>query len=101
MLVLLAFILYFAQLALSLHSKNNQVYQDMSGTKKNKTALVSVFHKDGLDELLAKLNAEGVKFLSTGGTRYDIPLNPGWTRKDTPPQNIRRHTRPPRQRGRP
>ena len=34
----------------------------MAETKKIKTALVSVFHKDGLDELLAKLNAEGVKF---------------------------------------
>ena len=44
----------------------------MSGTKKIKTALVSVFHKDGLDELLAKLNAEGVKFLSTGGTQKFI-----------------------------
>ncbi len=38
----------------------------MAETKKIKTALVSVFHKDGLDELLAKLNEEGVKFLSTG-----------------------------------
>ena len=37
-----------------------------------KTALVSVFHKDGLDELLAKLNEEGVKFLSTGGTQKFI-----------------------------
>ena len=37
-----------------------------------KTALVSVYHKDGLDELLAKLNAEGVKFLSTGGTQKFI-----------------------------
>ena len=44
----------------------------MAGTKKIKTALVSVFHKDGLDELLAKLNAEGVKFLSTGGTQTFI-----------------------------
>ena len=44
----------------------------MAGTKKIKTALVSVFHKDGLDELLAKLNAEGVKFLSTGGTQSFI-----------------------------
>ena len=44
----------------------------MAGTKKIKTALVSVFHKDGLDELLAKLNAEGVKFLSTGGTQKFI-----------------------------
>ena len=28
----------------------------MAETKKIKTALVSVFHKDGLDDLLAKLN---------------------------------------------
>lgn len=44
----------------------------MTETKKIKTALVSVFHKDGLDELLAQLNAEGVKFLSTGGTQKFI-----------------------------
>ena len=44
----------------------------MTETKKIKTALVSVFHKDGLDELLKKLNAEGVKFLSTGGTQSFI-----------------------------
>lgn len=44
----------------------------MAGTKKIKTALISVFHKDGLDELLKKLNAEGVKFLSTGGTQKFI-----------------------------
>ena len=44
----------------------------MSEVKKIKTALVSVFHKDGLDELLAKLNSEGVKFLSTGGTQAFI-----------------------------
>ena len=44
----------------------------MSSTKKIKTALVSVFHKDGLEELLAKLHAEGVKFLSTGGTHQFI-----------------------------
>lgn len=37
-----------------------------------KTALISVFHKDGLEELLAKLHAEGVKFLSTGGTQTFI-----------------------------
>ena len=40
--------------------------------KKIKTALVSVFHKDGLDEILAMLHADGVKFLSTGGTRSFI-----------------------------
>lgn len=44
----------------------------MAQTKKIKTALVSVFHKDGLDELLRKLNEEGVKFLSTGGTQSFI-----------------------------
>ena len=44
----------------------------MVETKKIKTALVSVFHKDGLDELLTKLHSEGVKFLSTGGTRKFI-----------------------------
>ena len=44
----------------------------MAETKKIKTALVSVFHKDGLDELLAKMNEEGVKFLSTGGTQKFI-----------------------------
>ncbi|MBO4822479.1 MAG: IMP cyclohydrolase [Prevotella sp.] len=44
----------------------------MTDIKKIKTALVSVFHKDGLEELLAALNAEGVKFLSTGGTQKFI-----------------------------
>ena len=33
---------------------------------------MSVFHKDGLDELLTKLHEEGVQFLSTGGTRAFI-----------------------------
>lgn len=44
----------------------------MAGTKKIKTALISVFHKDGLDELLKKLSEEGVIFLSTGGTQKFI-----------------------------
>jgi len=44
----------------------------MAETKTIKTALISVFHKDGLDALLQKLNAEGVKFLSTGGTQQFI-----------------------------
>lgn len=44
----------------------------MSETKQIKTALVSVFHKDGLEAILAKLHAEGVKFLSTGGTQTFI-----------------------------
>lgn len=37
-----------------------------------RTALISVFHKDGLDHILKQLNASGVKFLSTGGTRSFI-----------------------------
>ena len=44
----------------------------MTDTKVIKTALISVFHKDGLDALLAKLHEEGVKFLSTGGTQKFI-----------------------------
>ncbi len=44
----------------------------MAETKEIKTALISVFHKDGLEELLKKLHEEGVKFLSTGGTQSFI-----------------------------
>ena len=44
----------------------------MSDIKKIKTALISVFHKDGLDNILSLLNKNGVKFLSTGGTRTFI-----------------------------
>ncbi len=44
----------------------------MSQIKKIKKALVSVYHKDGLDEILMKLNEDGVKFISTGGTQQFI-----------------------------
>jgi len=44
----------------------------MSETKKIKTALVSVYHKEGLNEIITKLHEEGVEFLSTGGTRQFI-----------------------------
>ncbi len=44
----------------------------MADIKKIKTALVSVYHKDGLDELLGLLNKFGVKFISTGGTKSFI-----------------------------
>ena len=44
----------------------------MAETMKIKTALISVFHKDGLEEILAKLHEEGVAFLSTGGTQKFI-----------------------------
>ena len=44
----------------------------MTTNKTIKTALISVFHKDGLEDLLAALHAGGVKFLSTGGTQQFI-----------------------------
>lgn len=44
----------------------------MSTERKIKTALVSVYHKDGLDDILKMLNNQGVKFISTGGTRQFI-----------------------------
>lgn len=44
----------------------------MADNKTIKTALISVFHKDGLEEILKEMNANGVKFLSTGGTQKFI-----------------------------
>jgi phosphoribosylaminoimidazolecarboxamide formyltransferase / IMP cyclohydrolase len=46
--------------------------------KRIKRALVSVYHKDKLDIIIKKLHAEGVEFISTGGTQtfiesLDIP----------------------------
>ena len=38
-------------------------------SKKINSALISVYHKDGLDEILKLLNSLGVKFISTGGTQ--------------------------------
>ncbi|SUB88190.1 Bifunctional purine biosynthesis protein PurH [Porphyromonas macacae] len=40
--------------------------------KQIRTALISVYHKDGLEELLSALHSVGVKFISTGGTRSFI-----------------------------
>lgn len=40
--------------------------------KRIKRALVSVYHKDKLDEIILKLHAEGVEFISTGGTQSFI-----------------------------
>ena len=34
----------------------------MSEAKRIKTALVSVYHKEGLDEIITKLHEEGVEF---------------------------------------
>ena len=77
----------------------------MATTRKIKTALVSVFHKDGLDALLKALHNEGVQFLSTGGTHdfivslglpcqqvEDLTSYPsilGGRVEDTSPQSIR------------
>lgn len=44
----------------------------MAEIRKIRRALVSVFHKDGLDEILKTLHAQGVKLLSTGGTQAFI-----------------------------
>ena len=40
--------------------------------KQIKRALISVYHKDKLDEIIKKLHSEGVTFLSTGGTKSFI-----------------------------
>ena len=44
----------------------------MSANKKIRRALISVFHKDGLSEILKTLNENGVEILSTGGTQAFI-----------------------------
>ncbi|MFT4670456.1 MAG: phosphoribosylaminoimidazolecarboxamide formyltransferase/IMP cyclohydrolase, partial [Ulvibacter sp.] len=44
----------------------------MSDTKKVASALISVFHKEGLAPIVKKLNALGVKMYSTGGTEKFI-----------------------------
>lgn len=44
----------------------------MAEKRKISRSLVSVFHKDGLDEILKTLHAQGVELLSTGGTQAFI-----------------------------
>ena len=44
----------------------------MTDIKKIKTALISVFHKEGLDNILSMLHNDGVKFLSTRATKSFI-----------------------------
>jgi len=44
----------------------------MSNNKKVKSALISVFHKDGLEPIVKKLDALGVTIFSTGGTEKFI-----------------------------
>ena len=53
----------------------------LSNTRIIKSALVSVFSKEGLDPIIHKLHALGVKLYSTGGTQsyiqsLDIPVSP-------------------------
>ncbi len=53
----------------------------MSTLKKIKSALISVYHKDGLDEIIKSLYALDIKLFSTGGTQtfiegMGIPVTP-------------------------
>jgi phosphoribosylaminoimidazolecarboxamide formyltransferase / IMP cyclohydrolase len=53
----------------------------MSGNKKIKSALISVFYKDNLEPIVRKLHALGVKMYSTGGTqefieKLNVPVVP-------------------------
>lgn len=41
-------------------------------TQKIKSALISVYHKDGLDQIIQKLDEQGVEIYSTGGTQSYI-----------------------------
>ncbi len=41
----------------------------MSDLKKIQSALISVYHKERVDEIVKKLQQFGVKILSTGGTK--------------------------------
>ena len=44
----------------------------MTDLKTIKTALISVYHKEGLNEIINKLNKLGIKIISTGGTKSFI-----------------------------
>lgn len=72
------FITYDKQYFVTLRVKY-LISNSMSESKRIKTALVSVYHKEGLDEIITKLHEEGVEFLSTGElvsllNRWDIPV---------------------------
>lgn len=71
------YLLYKKQVFFHKKKNYNQLYfridtKKMTLERKIKRALVSVFHKDGLEELLKKLDEQGVSFVSTGGTRTFI-----------------------------
>jgi phosphoribosylaminoimidazolecarboxamide formyltransferase/IMP cyclohydrolase len=53
----------------------------MSTPKKAASALISVFHKEGLEPIVRKLHELGIEMYSTGGTEafirnLDLPVNP-------------------------
>jgi len=63
------------------YKRDNVQNTYMPITKKINNALISVYHKDGLHEILKKLHDEGVNFYSTGGTQefiesLDYPCQP-------------------------
>ena len=49
----------------------------MDQIKKIQSALISVFYKDGIDDIAAALTRRGAKLLSTGGT-YDYLASKGF-----------------------
>jgi phosphoribosylaminoimidazolecarboxamide formyltransferase/IMP cyclohydrolase len=51
---------------------NTQFLQSNMSVRKIKSALVSVYHKDGLEEILRTLDQHGVRLFSTGGTQQFI-----------------------------
>ncbi len=51
---------------------DNSKHFKMSTTKKATSALISVFHKDGLEPIVRKLNDLGITIYSTGGTEKFI-----------------------------
>lgn len=53
---------------------------NLQALKKIKTALISVFHKDGLQEILEELDRLNIEIISTGGT-YDHIIKQGFKAK--------------------
>lgn len=51
---------------------NTQFLHSNMSVRKIKSALVSVYHKDGLEEILRTLDQQGVRLFSTGGTQQFI-----------------------------
>ena len=54
--------------------------QNLTKLKRIKSALISVFHKDGLLEIIKKLDQLGIEIISTGGT-YDYITQEGFKAK--------------------